>query len=512
MRQLKKARVTLITWILLFLLAFVASLVLQISLSQYQTTHVLRPLEQRTRNILDISQFLEDVETCMTALYDYRWDYGDAVSMIALLEDTLDASQARLEEIQTEITVVGESQYLLANAAKTTYRTMAETLEEIMVLLASGRSDEAAALYYAKAEPCGTYLRQYVQELLRQAIADNQEAYGALSTLNDRLSGAMTVVLLICMGLGCVVVYSTVRMLRFFQLMSRASQDISQGAFDTPDLDESRNDEIGHLAATFNEMKRSTKQQMRLLEENSEMERKLHKKEKEALEYQTLMERTKLQQLRSQINPHFLFNTLNVILYTAQQEGAVQTTSLLGSLSRLFRYALESNERQVSLAREVNILNEFFALYHSRFGDRVRIRWHISPQVDLADTMVPSFLLQPLVENAYQHGIGPKESGGCVDIYMETEGSLLRIRVADDGVGMDAKKLEVLRQCMESPSLPSAHIGIYNVAARLRLLGPGYSMDMQSEPGQGTTVNLVLPLVISGSEEDEADDEDTDCG
>ena len=223
------------------------------------------------------------------------------------------------------------------------------------------------------------------------------------------------------------------------------------------------------------------------------------------------MERAKLQQLRSQINPHFLFNTLNVILYTAQQEGAAQTTSLLSSLSKLFRHALGSNESQVSLAREVNILNEFFALYHSRFGDRVRMCWHISPQVDLADTMVPSFLLQPLVENAYKHGIGPKESGGCVDIYIEPEGTMLRIRIVDDGVGMDQGKLDALRQSMESASLPSEHIGIYNVAARLRLWGPAYSMDIRSELGRGTTVSLWLPLYVSGSEEDEEDDEDSDC-
>lgn len=189
-------------------------------------------------------------------------------------------------------------------------------------------------------------------------------------------------------------------------------------------------------------------QQVRLLEEKNEMERVLPRKENEALEYQTLMEREKLQQLRSQINPHFLFNTLNVIMYTSQQEGATRTHSLIGSLSRLFRYALGSNEAQVPLSREVHIVDEFYSLYQARFGDRMRMQWHISPEVDLTETMVPSFILQPLVENAFKHGLGPKEEGGCVDVSICVQEKTRIITVTDDGVGMSEEALDNLRRAI----------------------------------------------------------------
>lgn len=512
MPRVSRGRFSLLTRIMLFLLAFGAALVLETGISRYQASYVLKPMEQRTRNIQVISLFLNDVEDCMTALENYRWDYGDAFALVSTLKEKRLESAGNLAQIQKELDVVGEEQYLLANAAETTYRTLVLTLDEIIENLMVGKVDNAAGLYYSKAEPCGAYLRQYTQQLLEQSILDNRDAYTEFTTLNARLNRLRGCLVFICFVLGGIVVYSLLHLLRCVSQMSRASQAISRGVFDVADVDESQQDEIGHMAKTFNEMKRSMKRQMQLLEEKSEMERQLHKKETEALEFQALMEREKLQQLRSQINPHFLFNTLNVIMYTSQQEGALRTHSLISSLSKLFRYALGSNESRVSLAREVNIVDEFYALYHIRFGDRVNMRWHICPELDLPDIMVPSFILQPLVENAFKHGLGPKEGDGCVDIYIETDGSRLKIRVADDGVGMSRETLERLRQNLRNPPTTGEHIGVYNVAARLRLWGKDHGMDIQSEQGKGTEAILWMPLTTLWDEDGEVDDENTDRG
>lgn len=511
MRRFYGPRVGLLARIVLLAVAFAVAVVLQIGIGQYQSTHVFEPMEEGTRNIQAISQFLNQVESCMTALENYRWDYGNAASLITTLREHKLASQQNLNQIQMDLSRVGEEQYLLANASQTTFGTLADSLDQIISYLLVGRSTEAAELYYTRTEPCGTYLRQYTQQLLEQAILDNQDAYTRLSTLNERLSQSQTVILMICAALGCMVAYSLIGLLNSVGQMSRAAKAIGRGQLDTPDVVVRQEDEVGHLAATFNEMKHYMKKRMELLEEKAEMERKLRKTETQALEYQTLMERAKLQQLRSQINPHFLFNTLNVILYTSQQEGAMRTHSLIVSLSKLLRYALGSNESQVPLAKEVNIVDELYALYHARFGDRVRMRWNISPEVDLPDTMVPSFLLQPLVENAFKHGLAPKEEGGCVDIFIAPEGKTLVIRVVDDGVGMDSEALEHLRQSLREPPASGEHIGIYNVAARLRLRGGECGLEIHSEPGRGTEARLWLPLVMLW-EEEEDDGEDPDCG
>lgn len=492
-------KMTLLNRIIGFLVAFSATIVLQMGISQYQSTHVLEPLEERTGSIQSISQFLNDVEGCMLALENYRWDFGDTQELITTLRQQQKASADHLKEIDRDLHQVSEEQYLLANAAATTFGTFSLTVDEIIELLLSGQNDEASALYYERAEPCGSYMRQYTQQLLERAIQDNQSAYAQLNRLNERLKQVQSLVLILCLTLGIILVISLLALLRSVKDMARASHAISQGDLDTPDVDETLQDEIGQMARAFNEMKRSMKQQVKLLEEKNEME-------KEALELQNLMEREKLQQLRSQINPHFLFNTLNVIMYTSQQEGASRTHSLIGSLSRLFRYALGSNEAQVPLSREVHIVDEFYSLYRARFSERMRMAWHISPEVDLTETMVPSFILQPLVENSFKHGLAPKEEGGCVDIFIDVEEKTLKIAVTDDGVGMSPEALDNLRRNLRNPPTAGEHIGVYNVAARLRLWGREYGMDILSEQGKGTTAALRLPLVTLWEEEAYWDD------
>lgn len=492
-------KMTLLNRIIGFLVAFSATIVLQMGISQYQSTHVLEPLEERTGSIQSISQFLNDVEGCMLALENYRWDFGDTQELITTLRQQQKASADHLKEIDRDLHQVSEEQYLLANAAATTFGTFSLTVDEIIELLLSGQNDEASALYYERAEPCGSYMRQYTQQLLERAIQDNQSAYAQLNRLNERLKQVQSLVLILCLTLGIILVISLLALLRSVKDMARASHAISQGDLDTPDVDETLQDEIGQMAKAFNEMKRSMKQQVQLLEEKNEME-------KEALELQNLMEREKLQQLRSQINPHFLFNTLNVIMYTSQQEGASRTHSLIGSLSRLFRYALGSNEAQVPLSREVHIVDEFYSLYRARFSERMGLQWHISPEVDLTETMVPSFILQPLVENSFKHGLAPKEEGGCVDIFIDVEEKTLKIAVTDDGVGMSPEALDNLRRNLRNPPTAGEHIGVYNVAARLRLWGREYGMDILSEQGKGTTAALRLPLVTLWEEEAYLDD------
>jgi len=296
------------------------------------------------------------------------------------------------------------------------------------------------------------------------------------------------------------------------QQMIGASRDISQGSYDTPDVPVPRQDEMGQLADAFNRMKHSMAEQVNTLREKNEIERELHRQKTEALEMQNRMERSRLQQLRSQIDPHFLFNTLNVILQTAGTEKAYRTQALITALAHLLRYSLMSNDEQVPLSREVRIVDEYYSIYHVRFGDRIRMEWRISDSLDLTETMVPSFILQPIVENAFKHGISPKEEGGVVRIRVNPlrEKGLLYISVCDNGVGIERARLEQLKNALAKPGERWEHIGVYNVAARLRLLDERSHLKICSHPGRGTAIRLYLPL-IEPEEEDLDDDPIVDC-
>lgn len=511
MEQRKTSSPSLVRQILTFLVVFLLVLLAELGLNQYQTQAVIRPQQQRTQQIRVISQYLNCLENSMRALGDYRWDYGDTQALIDQVTQSQKEAASLLSQIDTSLGCGSEEQYLLANASATTYETFSGFVEDILTLVGRGEQTQAAELYYTKASACGGYTRQYTQQLLECTIRDSQSAFSQLSRLSDRLTRFQTIMFVLCMCSCIGMAMPLLTLIRSVSQMAAASQAVSRGDLDTPDVDESRDDEIGTMARAFNEMKHAMRRQVEVLEERNDMERALYTKQKEALELETLMEQEKLQKLRSQINPHFLFNTLNVILYTSQQEGAEQTHALIGSLGNLFRYTLASNTSLVPLSREVRIVNEFYTLNKVRFGDRISLKWEVSPDIDLTETLVPSFLIQPMVENAFRHGLAPKESGGTAVVSIQPSGETLLVAVSDDGVGMEEEALNRLRETLKSPPDTGDHIGLYNVAARLRLRGEGFGLSIDSAPGQGTRVELRMPLILEESEETE-DAEDPDRG
>ena len=506
MKKLRWPGSTLSGRIILFLILFGFALFTQVVLWRYQSARVLKPTQERTKTIQTISQFLDATGSCVAALSDYRWDYGDPDSLTAVVQAYHAAAEKQLPLSHAEPGNAGEEYCLLLGAVETSYSFFTGRADAICAALSHGETAYAAQLYYNRTAACGAYLIQYARELLERAILDNHDAFSQLYATNDQLQLLQLMTTLLSVVASVLLVISLFFLLRSVMQLSRASLQISQGELDIPDVDDSRQDEIGHLAGTFNEMKRSMKQQMQLLQEKNEMARELYTKETEALALQNLIEAGKLQLLRSQVNPHFLFNTLNLITYTARQEKAEKTGALITSLSRFFRYSLGSNAAAVPLEKEKQIVDDYYSLYHARFGDRIRLNWQIDPDIELSETLIPSFLIQPLVENAIQHGIAPKEEGGCVSIRIEKKDALLQITVSDDGVGMSEEALTRLQDQLQHGSLTGEHIGLYNVAARLRLSGRAEGLEIRSELGSGTSATMRLPLMITEKEREPEDE------
>lgn len=492
--------------IILFFSAFFAALLLQLYVNYYQSNIVMEQLSQQTGNFHSISRFSSGIESQLSALENFRWESGDTRALLEALQAGDTTASAWLNRVDSSLKEVGEEQYLLAQAAQTTYANYDEMIHQLMEQLRLEQTDEASALYYGKIAVCGGYLQEYLSELLETAISEGQATYARLSVLNEQLKVAQAVTSLLCLLLGALVVLSVLQLLNPVQQMIAASQAIGRGAFDTPDVTAvQRNDEIGQLVSAFNRMKHSMARQVKTLQEKNEIERQLHRREAEALELQNTVERARLQHLRSQIDPHFLFNTLGVILRVTDEEKAPRTRTLVTALSQLLRYSLASNDVLVPLSREVRIIEEFYAIYHVRFGDRVGLNWQIADDIDLTETLVPSFLLQPLVENAFKHGIIPKETGGavCIHIRRLPRYRLLYLAVSDNGLGMDARTLREVKAQLREVDKTGAHIGLSNVAARLRLMDPPGQLRLHALPGKGCRVTLFLPLMET--EEDPKD-------
>ncbi|HEX2452307.1 MAG TPA: histidine kinase [Vicinamibacterales bacterium] len=203
-------------------------------------------------------------------------------------------------------------------------------------------------------------------------------------------------------------------------------------------------------------------------------------------EQEKLLMATRLEALASQINPHFLFNTLTSIssLIRSQPETA---RMLIVKLSGLLRRLLRSQEHFVTLREELEAIDEYLDIEAVRFGPKLRIEKDIAP--DSLDVVVPSMLLQPLVENSIKHGLSPKIGAGRITIRSTRQNGHAIIDVIDDGVGVSPGHAERVKS--------GDGIGLKNVNERLRVIyGANYQLHLDSVPGEGTCARVVIPELV----------------
>jgi two-component system LytT family sensor kinase len=192
----------------------------------------------------------------------------------------------------------------------------------------------------------------------------------------------------------------------------------------------------------------------------------------------------RLHALRSQLNPHFLFNALNAIsAYTEQEPRTARR--MMAQLGELLRFSLDhASHQQIRLEAELSFLESYLEIERMRFEGRLTVSVEVDPR--LRGALVPSFLLQPLVENAIRHGLSKRRKGGRVDVTAHRAGSTLVVRVEDDGVGLpEGWRLD-----------RSSGTGLRNLAGRLaELYGDRHTFRIEGSPGGGVLVEVVLPYV-----------------
>jgi two-component system LytT family sensor kinase len=211
------------------------------------------------------------------------------------------------------------------------------------------------------------------------------------------------------------------------------------------------------------------------------IEHKLAEQEKALLQ-------ARMDALISQINPHFLFNTLNTVSSLTRFDPETARRVLL-KLASILRRRLKAQVHFTPLKQELEFIDDYLDIEVVRFGrDKLQIRKEIEPET--LDMAVPSMILQPLVENAIRHGIGPKVEGGTITLRTRRAGGRLMVEVVDDGVGIPEERRGEL--------FDSGGIGISNVRERLKVLyGQDFSLRIDSRPGQGTAIRFEIPELIT---------------
>ena len=223
------------------------------------------------------------------------------------------------------------------------------------------------------------------------------------------------------------------------------------------------------------------------------------------MSYSLLQKQAQLNAMQSQINPHFLYNTLDSIRGLAYSECAPATADMIEALSAFFRYSIGGTNDLVMLQQELKSIDNYMQIQKHRYNNRFEVIKQIDiDNCDIINYNLPKLTLQPLVENAIYHGLEKKTEGGIIIIKIITTQSRLIISIIDNGVGMDDATLRSLNEKFESNSITQTDnsdfnksgVALMNVNARIKLLfGNNFGLIVYSTIGIGTEIQIILPLL-----------------
>ena len=294
-------------------------------------------------------------------------------------------------------------------------------------------------------------------------------------------SSIFVAIIAVLASVVCSVVYSKA-ISRPIRDLSEEMKTITLNEYSGSTL-ESREDEIGILQDSFNHM----------ITRNKELI---------AQQYQAKLEKrnAQLRALQAQINPHFMYNTLQVIGGMALEKDAPEVYSVTLALSDILRYSLNLSKEMVCLEEEVEYLKSYVMIQNERFGGKVQLKLELEP--DTRKCLIPKLILQPLAENSFEHGLLNKAGDWLLTVESHTtpEGDLL-ICIKDNGIGFDSERLAQIREKIELDTVKAlnsgSHIGLANVHARIKLRSAkeGHGVSIDSSPETGTTVSVRMPAL-----------------
>ena len=328
--------------------------------------------------------------------------------------------------------------------------------------------------------------------ILTELIQDNIQHYIYYQTrsmeqttadLNHQITSFIVVCGSLLMALACMAVAAafviTSGILRPVGELYEATKRVAAGDLDARARVDSK-DELETLAVGFNDMAEHMQDLIGKIKEDEQR-----------------MRRADLRLLQEQINPHFLYNTLDTIVWLIECNQDDEAVNMVVTLSNFFRLVLSRGKEFISLREEEQHIRSYLEIQEVRYRDILDYEIRISPS--LYEYQILKLTLQPLVENALYHGIKYKRARGCIRVTGEKQGENLLLTVSDDGVGMEEADLLELRREIKRPcSETEKGFGLANVNERIHMyFGPQYGMEIQSEKGKGTTVKLTIPAVLA---------------
>ena len=299
-----------------------------------------------------------------------------------------------------------------------------------------------------------------------------------MSELLKNSRKARSIYVLVALGLiavALVISSEIARNITFpIQKLRDSMKRVQKGDFSAAEIEVYSDNEIGSLTRSFNVMTHKIQDLMAQNIQEQEQKRKIE-----------------LKALQSQINPHFLYNTLDSIIWMAEGKKNEEVVLMTASLARLLRQSISIENELVTIGQEVAYVRSYLTIQKMRYKDKLEFEINVDPRITHAQII--RLVLQPIVENAIYHGLKYKESKGMLKVHGYELGERIIIDITDDGVGMDEETLKHIYD-KHKVNYHSNGVGVYNVQQRLVLYyGKEYGIIYHSEKGKGTTATVVIP-------------------
>lgn len=468
-----------------------ALLILIVNLFMYRNINtMLHRLDQiyvSNINLNELADSLDNVQNDMTNYLNTK----TTDAMDGYYKSCQDYS-AHIEGL-SDVVTNSESQRKERNIKAMSLRYL--ELTDLAIEAKRGRNVEKYRTYNEEATTLYHYISTYINSLNNEQFKSNSANYSMLSLSLRYLEVVNTVIFLAVAFSNILLVIMVIRNItKPLKSLSAVADQVAGGNLDVKLLEVNSNDEVGVVSKAFNQMIVSIRNYIDQLRNSMENERVLKENE---LKMENHLKDAQLKYLQAQINPHFLFNTLNAGAQLAMMEGADRTYEYVQNMADFFRYNIKKDHDSVSLKEELELVDNYIYILNVRFSGEI----HYEKDVDssLENLEVPSMILQPIVENCVNYGIRGISWEGRIwlSVYREEDGAYICIR--DNGIGIEPKRIEkiVTAKLRETDVGGSSNgIGLYNVISRLKLFYDRDDVFTISSPGRdlGTRVMIRIPL------------------
>lgn len=441
---------------------------------------------QENRELNELSLALDGVQDSMTQYLKAKT--SDDLEEYYICDQRYDSL---IQELNTEVTDMS------FDRMEKNIREMSEDYLSVVrqtIEAKRGRNVEKYRVRYESATELYGYISEYIAALNQELFKNNSESYAELSRA-FRMFERITIVVMTAVIIGNIIIITSLikSIISPLGKLADTAYEVANGNLDTELLEVSSMDEIGVVTNAFNKMVTSIRDYIDRLKKSMDAERELQERE---LMMEAHLKDAQLRYLQAQINPHFLFNTLNAGAQLAMMEGADKTYEYVQTVADFFRYNVKKQDKPVTIAEEVELVDNYIEILNVRFSGDIKY----DKQVDesLLNVNMPSMILQPVVENCVNHGIREMGDQGRITLKVYSEEEYVCISIKDNGKGMDEETIQKILSGTikeEAQKKEGGGIGMDNVIARTRLFtGNEDCIEIYSDgEGMGTEVVIRIP-------------------